>query len=128
MKRPAGKTKIAADTRVLKKIAPGQPGSKSFMAMYGDQLLCVRYRENEAKRTTLTTVELIVDEREIPEWRIRTRSRNDSLVGVHVGYPETELRERVKAAGAQWDGDARLWRMPRSVAQALGLVARIKDS
>lgn len=127
MKRAAEKTTLAAATRVLKKIAPGQPGSKSFLAKYGDQLLCVRYRECAANKTTLTTVELIVDQRAIPDWRIRTRSGNDSLVGVRVGFPETELRERVKAAGAKWDGEACLWRMPRSLAQTLGLVTRIRE-
>jgi hypothetical protein len=127
MKRPGDKIKAAADTRVLKKIAPGQPGSKSLLAKYGDRLLCVRYRECEASKTALTTVELIVDERAIPEWRIRTRSRDDSLVGVHVGYPEAELRARVKAAGAKWDSEACLWRMPRSLAQTLGLVARVRE-
>jgi len=48
------------------KLKPGQKGTKALVKKYGDALLCVRYRYDEASRTRIKTVELIVEKKELP--------------------------------------------------------------
>ena len=38
-------------------LQPGQKGTKKLLAQYGDQLVCVRYRDDSARRRRLKTVE-----------------------------------------------------------------------
>jgi hypothetical protein len=47
------------------------------------------------------------------------------LVGLRVGYKETDLRQKVKAVGAKWDPGRRLWMLRRDRAIGLGLQERI---
>ena len=48
---------------VRKTLTPGNPGTKHLLDLYGNQLLCVRYRYDEASGKRYKTVELIVDEK-----------------------------------------------------------------
>jgi hypothetical protein len=103
---------------VRKKLAPGSPGTRRLQARYGAALVCVRYREVETadgRSRRLTTVELVVDEREITPTEIWLR----------IDYNETRLRQAVKQAGGIWDSKRRLWRIPENVAKKLGLADRI---
>lgn len=50
---------------VAKTIKPGHRGAVKLSRLYGEKLVCVRYRENADGTTRSTTVELIVDEVEI---------------------------------------------------------------
>lgn len=103
---------------VIKKLAPGAPGTRSHLVRHGADLVCVRYREyTDAAGATrrLTTVELVVDD--------RPAARREALV--HVAYRETELRGRVKQAGGVWDQTRKLWRVPATAVKALGLEDRI---
>jgi hypothetical protein len=52
------------------KLNPGQRGTKKLLAEYGDRLVCVRYRYNEAQKKRFKTVELIV---EAIAWRPKVR-------------------------------------------------------
>ena len=45
---------------VIKKMKPGDPGTKRLLAKYGEQLVCVRYRNDRQNQRRLTTIELIV--------------------------------------------------------------------
>ena len=47
------------------------------------------------------------------------------LVGLRVGFKEMDLRQKVKAAGAKWDPERRLWMLRRDRAIELGLQDRI---
>jgi len=47
------------------------------------------------------------------------------LVGLRVGFKEMDLRQKVKAAGAKWDPERRLWMLRRERAIGLGLQGRI---
>lgn len=78
----------------------------------------MRYRQDSRKR--YTTVELIVDQQDLPP---PSPSLKD-YVAVAIGYGEKDLRGRAKAMGATWAADIRLWIMPRSVAKQLGLEGR----
>lgn len=110
-------------------LRPGQRGTKKLLARFGDRLICVRYRYDAAQRKRFTTVELIVDE---APWH--PVGRSDAVfvtaeasrpVAVRIDYREEALRQRVKAAGGQWDADKRVWKLPLGQARALGLGDRI---
>lgn len=105
-------------SRVVKKIGPQQPGAQRWARLFGGRLVCVRYRESVDKTQRFVTVELVVDQRP-PRWR------GDESTGVRIERSETDLRQRAKAAGAQFDWSRRLWIMPRRMALALGMSSRI---
>jgi len=56
--------------KIKRKLKPGQPGTKKLVEKFGDDLICVRYRYDSAKKTRYKTVELIVDEK---SWEKRER-------------------------------------------------------
>ena len=105
--------------RVSKRLTPGQNGTKRLQAEYGNALVCVRYRLDGRKR--YTTVELVIDEQELPP----PATRLQDIVAVTIGYQERALRDQAKKPGAHWDAERRVWLMPRSTAKAIGLEARI---
>ncbi len=105
-------------TRVIKKIAVGQRGAQRWARHYGDQLLCVRYRECPDSGERLVTVEIVVDRRAAPQ-------PPDQPVAVRIERHEAELRALVKSAGATFDWKQRTWVMPRRLARSLRLARRI---
>lgn len=109
-----------SDLRVTKTLEPNQAGAVRLAQQYGDALLCVRYRQDAKGLTRYTTVELIVDQASIAP-------KSTRVVGVRIRFEEEELRLRVRNAGARWDKEAKLWRMPLSVACALGLTKRVVE-
>ena len=107
--------------RVLKKLGPEQPGAIKLARHYGDALVCVRYRRDANGSHRHTTVELVVD-------CVAVETRNgkaERIVGVRVGFNETQLRQQVRDSGAKWDAPACLWRMPLRTAKRLGLLDRV---
>ncbi len=89
-------------------IKPGRNGTKGLVEKYGDSLLCVRYRFDEIRGVRLKTAEIIVEEKGGTH---SLRHRDDDIVQVAVAYTEKRLREQLKAAGARWDREERLWRV-----------------
>jgi hypothetical protein len=58
--------------------------------------------------------------------RARRPRRNDhDLVGVRVGWSETELRAAVKKTGAIWRSRQKLWEMSWQAVRALGIAHRV---
>jgi hypothetical protein len=108
--------------RTRLKLNPGQKGTKRLVAQYGTQLMCVRYRYDEARRKRYKTVELIV---ETVDWTPGQKRRTQAPVGLKVRYHETALRERLKRAGAWWNREKRVWELPYRRVVELGLEARI---
>ena len=47
------------------------------------------------------------------------------MVGVRVRFEESELRQRVKAAGGRWSPERRVWVLPLGVARRLHLSDRL---
>ena len=83
-------------TRLILK--PGQRGTETLGAKYGDRLLCV-YRCDEKRRKWVKTVELIVDE---VDWHPGGRRVSWKTVAeVRVDWQELELRQKVKSAGGR---------------------------
>jgi hypothetical protein len=95
------------------KLRPGQKGTKALVEKYGEALVCVRYRYDEASRTRLKTVELIVEKKELPVSQ-QQNTEADRLVPVRISYGQRELGKMAKAMGGKWDSDVRLWYIPLS--------------
>jgi hypothetical protein len=67
----------------------------------------VRYRYDETHELRFTTVELIIKK---SKWTPPKREYpDDALVPVHIGFTDTESREKAKAARGRWDPEAKLW-------------------
>ena len=78
----------------------GRNGTKQLLAQYGDQLVCVRYRDDETGQRRLKTVELIVEE---TLWRpARATSKDAAIVGVRIRLQEVSLQRQVKLTGGRW--------------------------
>lgn len=102
---------------------PGQNGTKRLAEKYGDRLVCARYRYDEEIGTRCTTVELI---EESSAWRgesvtCQADSVSSQLLAVRMDYYETELREKVKAAGGISRPRQKLQELPCKNVVALGL-------
>ncbi|MFP5350071.1 MAG: hypothetical protein ACLGHO_09555 [Gammaproteobacteria bacterium] len=111
-------------------IPSGQPGTQRFQRKYGERLVLVRYRHDAARQRRLTTVELIVDEAPFQPRRPLDRElfpNGNRIVHVRVAYGESDLRQKVKEAGAQWDAEKKLWKMRLVKAVRLGLKDRIQE-
>lgn len=106
-------------------LAPGQNGTKKLLARYGERLLRVRYRYDAACGVRHKTVELIVET--IP-WNPRRRNARrepEDMVAIRLAFSETALRERIKAAGAIWRSQHRLWEVDWKTVRELGLQDRV---
>ncbi len=111
--------------RVGLSLRPGQPGTKGLLKQYGKSLICVRYRYDERTKQRIKTVELVVDR---CSWQpVKRRLDGEAPVTVRVDWHETELRQKVKAAGGKWDPVKRLWRLGRVDVEKLGLESRMVD-
>ena len=49
---------------VTKTLRPGDRGTARLLREYGERLVCVRYRFDRERKKNLTTVEIVVDERD----------------------------------------------------------------
>lgn len=104
---------------VSKTLQPGEMGTKRFLNKYGNQLVCVRYRIDKQLQKRYTTIELIIDERPY------IRQKPVVIVWVKIHYNETDLRQRVRAFGAKWIPENKVWEMEYEMAKKLGLKKRI---
>jgi len=104
--------------RVAKKIQPSQRGAIKLARSYGNELLCVRYRENPEGTERLTTVELVVE-------RAVIQKRNDPIVSFKIKQDELELRRQAMTRGAKYDAKTYLWKLQRSEVLRMGLKNRI---
>ena len=110
---------------IRRTLQPGQSGTKRLLRQYGERLVCVRYRYDEARNARVTTVELVVEE--IPWTRQPFKIPKHKIVHLKVAYQEYELKQRIKAAGAKWNPNRRTWDMSYGEAEALGVLERMVD-
>ena len=104
-------------------LRPGERGTRKVLSPYGDRLVAVRYRYDEASRRPFKTVEFIVSE---ADWAPPPpRLPDGTPVEEQIAWAEAELREQVKQAGARWNPAKRVWHLPYRQALALGLRQRI---
>lgn len=106
-----------------KKLKPGQDGTKSLVRQYGERLLCVRYRYDEAQQLRHKTVEIIV---ETTPWQpTGTTIPANTLIGLQVHLTETDVQQKIRQAGGQWNRSRKMWELRYDQALALGLKSRI---
>ncbi len=104
-------------------LKPGQRGTKKLSELYGDRLICVRYRYGDKSLKRYKTVELIVEE---TEWVPRDqRPLRAIVVPLRVNWNEYEVRRLVKNAGGKWDPANRDWELRHDRVVELGLEERI---
>jgi hypothetical protein len=101
-------------------LAPGQNGTKKLLRRFGQRLICVRYRYDEAAKRRFKTVELVVDE--IP-WEKTVRP--DPTVEIRLAVEEVALRQLVKDAGGRWRPEKKVWELPFSEVKRLRLQHRM---
>ena len=106
--------------RVLKRLAPGRPGTRKLSLRYGDALVCVRHRTDLRGQFRYTTVELLVE-------RTPITPRTDRTVVIRVEQHEASVRTLLRAAGAVFDPASRTWRLSRRVAGVLNLLGRVGE-
>ena len=56
----------ASQTRIIKKLAAGEAGTKHLSQRFGPDLACVRYRQDREARRRYTTVEIVADSGPMP--------------------------------------------------------------
>lgn len=103
-------------------LRPGERGTRKLHARYGDRLVCVRYRYDEATGRRIKTVELIVDETEVEPTAPALDLARRYIV---VRPEEVELRRQVKQAGGYWHPECVAWSLPYETIVTLGLTDRI---
>ena len=112
--------------KVRLKLNPGDQGTKKLHALYGDKLLCVRYRSDAERKKRYKTVEIVVEE--MP-WKPPAPSAApaDRLVAVQVEYCERDLQQRVRNAGGRWEPARKHWLLRHDKAVELGLEDRVSE-
>ena len=103
-------------TRIAKRLAPDQAGAKKLARRYGSALVCVRYRHDAERGMRYTTVELLVEQAQLPA----NRAKN-TVVYVHIRHIDRAIKAQALGAGATWDIQRQAWRMTLDAAQTLGL-------
>lgn len=90
--------------QVLRKLLHGQTGTKKFVARYGTQLYCVRYRDSQTQKKRYTTVELIVAEsgRTPPPSRIAAETIIGvrGMAGSRITAPDQTGRRKMESCPA----------------------------
>ena len=107
-------------TRVIKKLAPDQPGAQKLAQRYGHALICVRHRHNAEGTVRYTTVELVVEQ--VP---MVQRHPPGQLVAVRLGRDDLIKRQRLIQIGGRWDEDLAAWWVSRGTARRLRLISQI---
>ena len=104
-------------------VSPGQPGTKKLVERYGDNLLCVRYRYDDQKKTMYKTIEIIIDEK---PWQGKSpKVPNHETADIRISFNEVELRSRIKECGGKWDPQKKVWQLPYRRIKELDLLDRI---
>jgi hypothetical protein len=110
--------------RIGLSLKPGRSGTKKLVALYGERLVCVRYRYDEKKKKRFKTVELIIEE---ISWEPRAKLYDrDEIVGVELKTNDDEMRARVLRAGGKWNAARKVWQIRYDRAIQLGLRSRIR--
>ena len=105
-------------------LKPGQKGTRRLLELYGEKLLCVRYRYDEKRGMRLKTVEIVVEEK---PWQQPFRFQDGDMTPVSVGYEETALREKLRKLHAKWNPQKKVWLVPYHLIRGTELESRIPE-
>jgi hypothetical protein len=108
-------------------LKPGDRGTRKLVARFGKRLVCVRYRYDPFAGVRYTTVELVVAEAAWKPVQRKPRANRppDEMVYVRVGFGEEVLRAKMKALGAIWRPQHKVWELPWGVVRGLGIEDRV---
>jgi hypothetical protein len=112
---------LSSTARVVKKVTPPQKGSQKWARHYGTALVCVRYREDPSRASRYTTVELVVDVRELP-------LHPHTLILVPIAHDDEATRRKAIELGAKWKRRDKAWLMPLQAAIQLDLTDLSPDN
>ncbi|NOT61787.1 MAG: hypothetical protein HOP19_16355 [Acidobacteria bacterium] len=109
---------------MIRKLKPGQSGTKKFLSQYGERLVCVRYRYDALAGKRVKTVEIIVEENDwLPPAQ---RYLPDEMVWLRTGFVDQPTEKRIRAAGGKWDSKRCVWNIRYEAAVTLGLSAHVE--
>ncbi len=109
---------------MLRKLKPGQSGTKQLFAQYGEQLVCVRYRYDAQTRKRIKTIEIVVGE---SEWLPPAeRFSKDEIVWLGLGFVDRPRLQLLRSAGGTWDSHRCVWNIRYDTAVKLGLTAHVE--
>lgn len=108
-------------------LKPGDRGTRKLVERFGKRLVRVRYRYDPVAGVRYTTVELVVAEAawKPVERKPRASRPPDEMVYVRVGFGEEALRAKMKALGAIWRPQHKMWELPWGVVRGLGIEDRV---
>ncbi len=109
---------------MIRKLKPGQSGTKKFLSQYGERLVCVCYRYDARAGKCVKTVEIVVEENDwLPPAQ---RYRPDEVVWLRTGFVDHSTEQRIRAAGGKWDSKRCVWLIRFEAAVTLGLSAHVE--
>ena len=108
-------------SHVTKTLWPPQAGTVKFLHVHGQQLVCVRYRQDANGLCRSTTIELVVDSALVNSLKARGQ-----IFEVPIAFEEVELRSQAKKLGAKWLSERRVWQLSGCAVQKLKLTARAR--
>lgn len=115
--------------RVIKTLRPGTLGTRRFVARYGKQLLCVRYRLDPASGARFTSVELAIERTRVYGARalkgLSVGGAPPAPLWVKLARNEWLLRRAIKAAGGLWRYPEMVWVVTPEIVKALRLRDRV---
>jgi hypothetical protein len=126
-------------------LLPGQNGTRQLTRKYGNRLICVRYRYDEATRRRYKTIELIestspwpadastplpVEKPRMPRSPAPAQpegtGHDKHRTLVNIDFDELELRQKAQKAGGFWVKKEKAWSIPSTQVPILGLSDRVK--
>ena len=116
--------------KVIRTLRPGGHGTRKFVREWGEKLIAVRYRELPARQKTLTTIEIVVDERDaMPGFsqHAYNAEKETKIVALRIGYEELRLRKEIRRRGAVWSPQLKLWLLRYKTVVAMGLKDRVVE-
>ena len=118
---------MAHRLRIAKTFAPGHDGTRRLAREFGDRLVCVRYRYDDAKALRVTTVEIVAH---VDPLRGRAPPPRSAVaawepVWVRLAPDERALRRQALEAGGRWRSEHKLWEVPRWLVARLDLGGRV---
>ena len=109
---------------MIRKMKPGQPGTKQLLEQYGAQLVCVRYRYDATSRKRIKTIEIVVAESDwLPPAQ---RFAKDEIVWVRIGFVDRTMHQQLRTAGGKWDDRRCVWNIRYDAAVKLGFAAQVE--
>jgi len=101
---------------------PGDRGTRKLASVYGDKLVCVRYRYDAIRKRRLKTVEIVVEE--VPR---TPKLGEDDPVLVKINWNEKSLQTKIKSCQGRWNKNKKLWILSYAEAKKLDLLSRMVE-